>query len=86
MPYFLHGVRVCLGEFPVQMQKFSRQRGAMERSMASDPDIFGFRRRQSAELFDESRVLRYARACASFRGRGDIIEGFAHLSSLSSRK
>ncbi len=54
------------GRVPHADAKISRQRGAMERSMASDSEIFGFWRRQSAELFDESKVLRYLRACASF--------------------
>ncbi len=42
--------------------KMSRQRGAMERSIASGPEIFIFRRRQFSGLFDESSVLRYLSA------------------------
>ena len=41
--------------------RMSRQRGAMERAIASGPEIFGFRMRQSSELLDESRVLKYLR-------------------------
>ena len=41
--------------------KVSRQRGAMERSIASGPEIFGFRRHHSSRLVDKSRVLRYLR-------------------------
>ncbi len=66
--------------------KMSLQRGAMERSIASGLEIFRFRRRQSSEYFVESSVLRYLRACVSFLGKGNLMEGFAHWSSLSSRK
>ena len=54
------------GKVPQADAKASRQRSAMERSIASRPEILGFRRRQSAGLFDESNVLRYLRACTSF--------------------
>ncbi len=42
--------------------KESLQRGAMARSIASGPEIMGFRRRQSSGLLDESSVLNYLRA------------------------
>ncbi len=42
--------------------KMSRQRGTMERNIASRLEIFGFRRRQSSGLFDESSVLGYLSA------------------------
>ncbi len=42
--------------------KMSRQRQRMERSIASGPEMFGFRRRQSSGLFDESSVLWYLSA------------------------
>ncbi len=41
--------------------KTSRQRGAMERSNATGPEIFGFRRRHSSRLLDDSRALKYLR-------------------------
>ncbi len=66
------------GRVPQADANMSRQRGAMERSIASAPKIFGFRRHQSAGLFDESSVLRYLRACASFWDRENIMDGFAH--------
>ncbi len=66
--------------------KTSRQRGAMESHIASVPEILGLRKRQCVGLFDERSVLRYLRACASFWGMGNVIEGFAHWSSRSSRK
>ena len=47
---------------PQDGAKMSRQRGAMERSIASGLEILGFRRRQSSGLLDESSVLRYLRA------------------------
>ena len=49
------------GRVPQADAKISRQRGAMERSIASEPEIFGFRRRHSSGLLDESRALRYSR-------------------------
>ena len=42
--------------------KISRQRGAMERSIASGHEIFSFKRRQSSGLLGESSVLMYLRA------------------------
>ncbi len=74
------------GRAPQADAKISRQRGAMESSIASAPEILGFRKRQTAGLFDERSVFKYLRACASFWGRGNVIEGFAHWSSRSSRK
>jgi hypothetical protein len=53
------------GREPQTDAKIFRQRGAMERSSASGPEIFGFRRRHSSRLLDESRALRYLRVCAS---------------------
>ncbi len=50
------------GRVPQADAKMPRQRGAMERSIASRPEILGFRRRQSSGLLDESSVLRYLRA------------------------
>ena len=50
------------GSLPKAGAKMSRQRGAMERSIASGPKFFGFRRRQSSGLFDESIFLRYLSA------------------------
>ena len=50
------------GRLPQAGAKMSRQRGAMERFIASRPEIFGFRRRQSSGMFDESSVLRYLSA------------------------
>ena len=50
------------GRVPQADAKVSRQRGAMERSIASGPESLGFRRRQSSGLLDESSVLRYYRA------------------------
>ena len=50
------------GRVPHADAKMSRQRGAMERSIASGPEILGFRRRQSSWLLDESSVLGYLRA------------------------
>jgi hypothetical protein len=47
------------GRVPQADAKMIRQRGAMERSSASGPEIFGFRRHQSSRLLDESRALRY---------------------------
>ena len=74
------------GKLPHVGAKMSRQRGAMERSIASGPEIFLFRRRQSSRLFEKSSILKYLRACLSFGGRGSTMEGFAHWSSLSSKK
>jgi hypothetical protein len=54
------------GRVPQAEAKMSRQRGAMERSIASGPEILGFKRRKSSGLFDESSVLMYLRARASF--------------------
>ncbi len=49
------------GRVPQADVKMSRKRGAMERSIASGPAIFGFRRRHSSGLLDERRALRYLR-------------------------
>ena len=49
------------GRVPQADAKTFRQRGAMERSSASGPEIFGFKRRHSSRLLDESRALRYLR-------------------------
>ena len=46
--------------------KTSLHRGAMERSIASGPEILGLRSRQSSEFLDESNVLRYLRAWLSY--------------------
>ena len=54
------------GRVPQADAKMSRQRCAMERSIASGPEILGFRRRQSSGLLDESSVLMHLRARASF--------------------
>ena len=74
------------GRVPQADMKASLQRGAMERSSASGPEILGLRRRHSSRLLDESSVLRYLRAWVSFGCRGNIIDGLAHWISLSSRK
>ena len=50
------------GRVPQADSRVSRQRGAMERSIASGPEILGFRRRQSSGLLDESSVFIYLRA------------------------
>ena len=54
------------GRVPQADAKISRQRGAMESSIASGPEILGFKRRQSSGLLDESSVLMYLRARVSF--------------------
>ena len=45
--------------------KMSRHRGAMERSIASGPEVLGFKRRQSSGLLDKSSVLMYLRVWTS---------------------
>ena len=50
------------GRVPQAGSRMSRQRGAMEGSIASGPEILGFRRRQSSGLLYESSVLGYLRA------------------------
>ncbi len=50
------------GRLPQADTKMSRHRGAMDRSVASGPEIRGFKRRQSSGLVDESSVLMYLRA------------------------
>ena len=67
-----------LGRVPQADTKMSRQRGAMERSIASGPENLGFKRRQSSGLLDESSVLMYLRVWPSLRGMGNTIDGFAH--------
>ncbi len=49
------------GRVPQADAKVSRHRGAMEKSIASGPEILGFRRRKSSRLLDESIILRYLR-------------------------
>ncbi len=50
------------GRLPHAGAKMSRQRGAMEGSIASGLEIFGFRRRQCSGLSEESSVLKYLSA------------------------
>ncbi len=50
------------GRVPQADAKMPRQRGAMDRFVASWPEIRGFKRRQSSGLVDESSVLMYLRA------------------------
>ena len=57
--------------------KMSRHRWAIGRFVASEPEIFRFRRRQSSGFFEESSVLKYLMACVSFWGKGNTMEGFA---------
>ena len=66
--------------------KMVLQRGAMERVNDSGPEDVVFNRCQSSGFFEDNRVLRYLRAWVRSCGRGKSIDGFAHLSSLSSRK
>ena len=49
------------GRVPQADARMFRQRPAMERSIASRPEIFGFRRRHSSRHLDESRALGYLR-------------------------
>ncbi len=74
------------GMLPQSGVKMSLKRGAMERLSASWPEILRFKRRQSAGFLDERSVLRYVNARVRSFGRGNSIDGFAHWSSLSSRK
>jgi hypothetical protein len=60
--------------------------GAIESSMISGPASFFFLLRQSSHPVDERRARRNLRAWASFWVRGNRKVGFAHCSSLSSRK
>ena len=60
--------------------------GAIEGSMISGPASFFFLLRQSSHPVDERRARRNLRAWASFWVRGNRKVGFAHCSSLSSRK
>ena len=62
------------------------QRGAMARVNASGPEILDFKRRQSAGFSDDSSVLRYLSARVRSCGMGTSIDGFAHWSSLPSKK
>ena len=50
------------GRVPQVDAKVSRQRGAMERYIASGPESLGFRRRRSSRILDEISALRYLRA------------------------
>ena len=50
------------GSVPQADAKMSRQRGAMDRSVASWPEIRGFKRRQSSRIVDESSALMHLRA------------------------
>ena len=66
--------------------KMVLQRGAMEEGNKSGSEIFDFKRRQSAGSLVDRSVLRYLSARARSRCGGKSIDGFAHCSSLSSRK
>ena len=77
------GLSGMLSQFVVKM---ALHRGAMERVIGFGPEILDFKRLQSAGSFDESSVLRYLRARARSFCKGKSIDGFAHWSSLSSKK
>ena len=74
------------GKLSQAVVKMVRHRGAMEGVNNSGSAIFDFKRRQSAGSFVHSSVLRYLSAQARSRCGGRSIDGFAHWSSLSSRK
>ena len=74
------------GKLSQDVVKMVLHRGAMEGVNNSGSAIFDFKRRQSAGSFVDSSVLRYLSARARSRCGGKSIDGFAHWSSLSSRK
>ena len=74
------------GRLSQDVVKMVLHRGAMEEGNKSGSAIFDFKRRQSAGFFVDSSVLRYLSARARSRCGGKSIDGFAHWSSLSSRK